>query len=393
MTFSVLGLDASDPNKKITINKKDRFEQLYIIGSTRQGKSTLIENLVLEDIKNDLGVCLIDPHGDLVNNIISRMTKRLDQVVYIDLADKTYVAPFNLFHCEDTTDDHAVENVVSAFLHILQSSFGISPDQHARMNQYFRHIATLLVHNQNHSMLDILLLLTNDEFMLSLVENVPDYWKKTFWKDFYAKYSKGMRRMEDISMISNKIEEFISPVMRPWFGDTKKTIHFRKLMDERKIVLIKSNPEWETITKIVGNVVIAQLLDAAYSRRNIPLDKRKQMNVYVDEYAKFASEDFAKLFSEAAKYGLSMSITQQVLEQVDPTIKAVCSQAKNVAVFSVSPQNGKELASVFDCSPQPGIPRYEPLRTPVREPIQSLRVQFPAACGVIVEYRCERVYP
>jgi len=130
-------------------------------------------------------------------------------------------------------------------------------------------------------MLDILLLLTNDEFMLRLVENVPDYWEKTFWKDFYAKYSRGTRRMEDISMISNKIEEFISPVMRPWFGDTKKTIHFRKLMDERKIVLIKSNPEWETITKIVGNVVISQILDAAYSRRNIPLDNRKQMNVYV----------------------------------------------------------------------------------------------------------------
>ena len=173
-------------------------------------------------------------------------------------------------------------------------------------------------------------------------------------------------------MISNKLDEFTSPVMRPWFGDTKNTIDFREFMDERKIVFIKLNSQWQSLTKLLGNIIVAQILDAAYSRSNIPSNKRKQFNVYLDEVQNFASPDFSRLFTEARKFGLGITIAHQVLEQLDLVVKATCRQAGNIVVFQISPDNAKEVAATFDCSPQPGIPRYEPIKTPVMEPIQFM---------------------
>src|SRR5437667_7589112 len=112
MTSSVLGTDISN-NNKITINKSDRLEGTYIIGATGTGKSSLIENLILQDINQGIGVCLLDPHGQLTDNVLSRMKKRIEDVILIDLSDRTYVAPFNLFHSEDPTDVFEVENIVS----------------------------------------------------------------------------------------------------------------------------------------------------------------------------------------------------------------------------------------------------------------------------------------
>lgn len=377
MTYSLLGFDAE--GSQVQVSQSSRREGMYLIGATGTGKSTLIENLAIEDAKNGLGVCVIDPHGDVTNAIISRMvylskhdpkervrelfTQRLEKdVILIDLASREYVAPFNLFHCEDSSDPFEVENVVSAFMHILESVYQISPLT-PQMNQYFTAIAHTLIYNPTYTLLDIDRLLTDKPFRQKLVANIPDAHVKWFWNVFFEDYRKGIEQGRDISSVVNKLDEFIKPVMKPWFGTIQKTLNFRQLMDEEKLVFIKLNSQWGNLTKLIGNIVIAQLLDAAYSRNNIPVKKRRQMNIYVDEFQKFASEDFATLFTEARKFGLGLTISHQVISQVPDKIKETCEQAANIVVFKVSANNAEELAGVFDTTPPPG----EPIREQVME--------------------------
>lgn len=401
MTFTVLGKDVSEENT-ITLPKADQRQGVYIIGKTGFGKSTLLENMVTEDIKNNVGVCVVDPNNDLIDNIISRLgfqvnelkilideeqdkkkkdklkrrynnlKRRLEEdVIFIDLASRDYVAPFSLFYCDNPDDSFDSENVVSAFMHIMSSMYDIS-DQHVRLNQYFINIARLLTYNPQNTLLDIKRVMTDDSFLEKLLVNVHDPDVIWFWKDFFQKYSKGTRRGDDISMVSNKLEEFTKPVMRPWFGDITSPVNFRAFMDQGKLVFIKLNAQWPSLNKLLGNIIIAQLLDAAYSRRDIRKDDRRQMNVYIDEVQDYASPDLGRLFTQSRKYGLALTMAHQVLEQLDPLVKATCRQAANIISFRLSGENAKDIASEYDCSPQPGPPRQEPLKTPVRNPIEFM---------------------
>ena len=189
---------------------------------------------------------------------------------------------------------------------------------------------------------------------------------------FYEKYRVGVRRGDDISFVVNKLDEFINPAMMPWFGDTKMALDFRQLMDEQKIVFIKLKSEWRSSSKLMGNIIIAQLLDAAHSRSDIDEKYRQDVNIYIDEFQKFASLDLAELFTEARKYKLGLLVANQVREMIDPIIKATCDQAGSIYVFPVSSKNAKDLADNFDCSARPGLPRSEAFETPVREPIQYM---------------------
>src|SRR5437588_7259087 len=145
MTFSILGTD-TQTSQAVELPQASRREGLYIIGATGTGKSTLLENLILQDINQGLGVCVLDPHGDLVNAVLSRMKKRLEDVVLIDLGSRDYVAGLNLFHCEHPEDPFEAENVVQAVMHILEKVYQISRDT-PLMNQYFINITRTLIYN------------------------------------------------------------------------------------------------------------------------------------------------------------------------------------------------------------------------------------------------------
>ena len=189
MTYSVLGFDPD--GSQVQVSQSSRREGMYIIGATGTGKSTFLENLILQDINQGLGVCLLDPHGDLTNAVISRMT-RLEDVILIDLGDREYVAGFNLFYCEQPDDAFEVENVVSLIMHILEKVYEITRNT-PQMYQYFLNITKTLIYTPQYSVLDIPRLLTDDAFRMQVINNVPDEHVRWLWTEFCAPRDTGVR--------------------------------------------------------------------------------------------------------------------------------------------------------------------------------------------------------
>jgi len=371
VTFSVLGTDTTT-NERIELSQSSRREGMYILGATGTGKSTLLENLILQDIKQGLGVCVLDPHGELINSVVSRMNKRLEDVILLDLMDEKYVFGMDLFHCENTADPFVEDLAVTRVMHILEKVYQISRGT-PQMNQYFINITRTLLYNPEYTILDIPWILTNDTLRTKLVNNVPDAWVRWFWNDFFENYQRGVRRADAISSVVNKLDEFFRRVPRPIFGQTNTTINLREIMDNRKILLVKLHARFDSLTNLVGSIIISHLLDAAYSRSDTPEKKRKQFNVYADEFQRFAIQDFATLFTEARKYGLSLTIAHQVRDQIDPIIKATCDQTASIVSFRASSDNAKEIAGVFDTTPPPGEWIYEKI---MEQTIESEQMEW-----------------
>src|SRR5216683_6363400 len=216
MTYALLG--TGEQGNLVHLSQSSRREGMYIIGATGTGKSTLIENLILQDIEQDMGVCVFEPHrrnDDLTMRTIERMEylrlhahekdgradhkkrekmeRRLkEDVIFLDIRDAQYVFGLNLFHCENPSDPFEEEDTVSRVMHVLEKVYDISRGT-PQMNQYFLNITRTLLYNPQCSVLDIPRLLTNDAFRRQIVQNVPDEHVRWFWEEFFQN-RKGFRR-------------------------------------------------------------------------------------------------------------------------------------------------------------------------------------------------------
>src|SRR5258708_10502668 len=174
-------------------------------------------------------------------------------------------------------------------------------------------------------------------------------------------------------MLISRSERFIlNEVVRYIVGQSRTTINFREVMDQGKILLVKLPGKYEDTTELLGSMIIAEVLTAALSRGDIPQNKRRQFNIYADEFQKFASSDFSKLLTECRKYGQAVTIAHQARDFIDLKNKAAALQAANIAVFRVIPKDAHELAGSFDCSPIQGEPRKEFKRTPVGDLLEDI---------------------
>ena len=370
-----LGRDAN--GNAISLEKEERLQGVYCIGSSGTGKSTLLTNMIQQDIKDNNGLCLLDPHGDLIERTIALMPpQKYRDVILLELTSP-YAFGVNLFQCNDINDMEEVENTIAAVMHMLDKVYSISLLTPI-LNQWFLNITQTLLYNPPSSFLDIPRLFgdtpQDEKYRLKLAANVPNLQTKRFWQSF-SKTRHHTRTIDSMSAIENKLDDFFRPVLKTIFGQEITTINMREIMDEGKILLVKMNARWESITKLVGSVIVGQILDAAYSRRDIPVKKRKFFSLYADEFQWFASSDFANLFSEARKYSIGVTIAHQTLEQVDPNIIATCKQARTIINFRVSGENAAILATQFDSTPPE--PKMEESgrrkkQTPVRDIVGHL---------------------
>src|SRR5947208_2908788 len=194
MTFSVLGIN-TQTRQRVDILKSSRLQGMYIIGGTGQGKTGLIENLILQDIEQDIGVCLLDPHGDLTNSVLLRLPdRRIDDVVYLDISQYQYPFGLNLFACSDPANPLEIQRTVDQVMHVFEKLYDVSRDTPLLL-QYLRNCTHTLVANPGYTLADIPLLFLNDQCRQTLVANVTDMDIRLFWQQY--EYIKAGEQREE----------------------------------------------------------------------------------------------------------------------------------------------------------------------------------------------------
>lgn len=368
---SILGRELETGNL-VFLTQDGRRQGLYCIGVNGTGKSTLIASLILQDAKQGLGVCLLDPHGDLTKAVISRLPEnRLQDVILLTLQDPDFPFGLNIFECPDPSDLEKVALTAGFVMHVFAKTWGVG-NETPLLAQVLRNVTFTLIQNPGTTIAEIPLLLQDATARGKLIANVKNNQVKLFWNGYNK--LKERDQQEKTSSTLNKVDAFLTqPMIANIVGQSKTSINFREIMDSGKILLVQLSPRLEDMSALVGAVVIGQLLNAAFSRADLDEDKRKQFNLYADEYQRYATEDFATLLSEARKYRLATCIGHQYLDQLDEKNKGAASNAANMVVFRVTGEDGVELSKNFDTTPPPPeVIGKRPVHVPVQDVITHL---------------------
>jgi hypothetical protein len=338
--------DYRDIRKLFGIKQKNRRGHMYIIGKTGTGKSTLIENMAISDIKNGYGVALIDPHGDMAEEILDYVPKkRIKDVIYFNPADLDNPIAFNPLEKVPKDFHHLVASgIVSTFKKIWSESWG------PRLEHILRHALLSLLEYPNSTLLDLPKLLTDKDFRKSVLNCITHAQVREFWLSEFDKYSVWLRS-EAISPILNKISQFlISIPLRNIVCQKENTFDVRQAMDEGKILIVNlaKGKIGEDNCSLLGALVVTKIQLAALSRVDLPEENRKPFYLYVDEIHSFITLSFADILSEARKYGLNLVLTHQYIEQLDERIRAaIFGNVGTIISFRIGAEDAKYLAQEF----------------------------------------------
>lgn len=336
--------------RKFGIKEDDRRRHIYIIGKTGVGKSTLLENMVIEDIRSGRGLAFIDPHGESAEKILDYVPEdRVDDVVYIDPSDIKFPVAFNPLEQVDPEFRHLVASgMMGVFQKIWVDAWS------ARMAYIMNNTLLALLEYPGTTLLGIMRMLNDAEYRKEVVANLKDPVVKNFWTNEFARYSQRFET-EATAAIQNKVGQFVSnPLVRNILGQAHSSIDLRKIMDEGKILIINLSKGkiGEDNSALLGAMIITKLQLAAMSRVDMPEAKRRDFYLYVDEFQNFATESFATILSEARKYRLSLTVANQYLRQLDQenktTVKdAIFGNVGTMIVFRVGAEDAEFLEKEF----------------------------------------------
>lgn len=332
--------------RKFGIKVDDRRRHMYLIGKTGMGKSTVLENMVINDIRSGHGLALVDPHGDLAEKILKFIpTHRVNDVIYFNPSDTDFPIAFNIL--ENISEDYkhlVAYGLVGVFKKIWADSWG------PRMEYILTNTILALLDYPGSTLLGVMRMLVDKQYRKKVVAKVQDPVVKTFWADEFNNYSEKFRT-EAIAPIQNKVGQFLaSSIIRNIVGQSKSTIEMRQLMDEQKILIINLSKGrvGEENSALLGAMMITKLQIAAMSRVDIPEDERKDFFLYVDEFQNFATDSFAGILSEARKYRLCLIMAHQYIEQLSDMVKAaVFGNVGTLIVFRVGATDAAEFELEF----------------------------------------------
>lgn len=336
-------------NKPITfgIKQKDRTRHTYVIGKTGMGKSTLLENMIIQDINNGEGVCVIDPHGSLAEKLLDFIPEsRVKDTIYFAPFDSDHPMGLNVLEQVETSKRHLVANGLMA---AFKKVFG--EDRFSDRIQYIlNNIILALLENKGQSLLGVNRMLNDKEYRKFIVSNVKDPSVKSFWEEEYAKAGDKYQQ-EAAPGIQNKIGQFISnPLIRNIIGQQKTSFDLRDIMDNKKILIVNlsKGKVGEGNANLIGSLLITKIYLAAMSRADAgpyALERLPPFYFYVDEFQNFANESFASILSESRKYNLALTVAHQYVEQMEDEVKAaVFGNVGTMITFRV----GATDAEVFE---------------------------------------------
>lgn len=324
------------------IKRADRRRHIYVIGKTGTGKSTLLANMAINDLKNDEGICVIDPHGDLVETLLDYIpSRRLNDVIYFDPADTGKTVKINLFEGENLVHRELIASgIVSVFYKLYGYSWG------PRLEYILRNALLTLLTADSARLSDITRLLTDAKFRDKITENLEDPVLASFWKNEFNNLQDRLRN-EAISPILNKVGQFVSsPMIRNVVDASKSSFSIEQAMDEGKIILVNLSQGklGEDNATLIGAMLITKIQLAAMSRVYQDEKDRKDFFLYVDEFQNFATESFNKILSEARKYRLNLTLANQYIAQIPEEVqKAIFGNCGSMLSFVM----GAEDAALF----------------------------------------------
>lgn len=354
--------DYRNQNVKFGIKTDDRRRHMYVIGKTGMGKSTLLENMIIQDIQAGRGVCVVDPHGELVEKVINFIpSSRVNDVVYFNPADLDFPIAFNVLEKVGIEQRHlVVSGLIGVFKKIWADSWG------PRLEYVLHHAISALLEYPGSTLLGIMRMLTDKAFRNRVVDKISDPVVRSFWIDEYSKYPDRFQA-EAIAPIQNKVGRFLSSsLIRNMVGQVQSSFSMREIMDSKKILLINlaKGRVGEDNSALLGAMLITKIQLAAMSRIDIPENERNDFYLYVDEFQNFATESFANILSEARKYRLNLIIAHQYIEQIEEEIAAaVFGNVGTIVSFRVGATDAefleKEFFPVFVQENLVNIPKYQ----------------------------------
>ena len=341
--------DARGKNTPFGIKAKDRTRHVYVIGKTGMGKSTLLENMAVQDIKNGEGFAFIDPHGQTAETLLDYIPEeRIKDVLYFAPHDTDFPVSFNVM--EDVGPDKrhlVVSGLMSVFKKIWVDAWS------ARMEYILSNSLLALLEYPDSTLLGVNRMLSDKNYRKKVVDNLTDPGVKAFWVDEFAKYNE--RYMQEAGdSIKNKIGQFTAnPIIRNIIGQPKSSFDIRKIMDEKKILIMNLSKGLigETNANLLGSMLTTRIYLAAMSRADKSPRELEQMPnfyFYVDEFQSFANSTFANILSEARKYKLNLTIAHQYIEQMEEDVRnAVFGNVGTIVSFRVGPFDAEVLETVF----------------------------------------------
>ncbi|MDD5752907.1 MAG: type IV secretion system DNA-binding domain-containing protein [Candidatus Pacebacteria bacterium] len=346
--------------KRFGIKDDDKRRHVYIIGKTGMGKTELLKNMVVQDILNGKGVGFIDPHGEASEELLRFIPEeRINDVVYFNPSDIENPIAFNI-----------MEDVSAEYRHLIAGGLmgvfkKIWPDVWSSRMEYILNNSILaLLEVPGSTLLGVNRLLSDSEWREGIINQLKDPIVKAFWLKEFARYTQRYE-VEATAAIQNKIGQFISaPLIRNIIGQEKSTIDMRKIMDEKKILImnLSKGKIGEDSSRLLGALLVTKLQLAAMSRVNISEQERKDFILYIDEFQNFSTDSFANILSEARKYRLSLILAHQYIAQMEEKVRdAVFGNVGTMITFRIGADDAefleKELSPEYFIEDMVNLPK------------------------------------
>lgn len=332
------------------IRAADRGKHVYVIGKTGMGKSTMLENMAIQDIQNGEGLMFIDPHGATAEKLLDFIPhERIKDVLYFAPFDIEYPIGFNVMEDVGYDKRHlVVSGLMGAFKRIWVDAWS------ARMEYILQNTLLALLEYPDSTLLDVNRMLSNKAFRATVIEKITDPVVKTFWSEEFATYTDRYTQ-EATPAIQNKVGQFVSnPLVRNIVGQSHSSFDLRKMMDEKKIFIVNLSKGrmGESNAALLGSMLTVKIYLAAMSRADEPASRMAQLPTcyfYVDEFQSMMNEAFADILSESRKYKLALTLANQYIEQMEENVRdAVFGNVGTLITFRVGPFDAEVLTTVYE---------------------------------------------
>lgn len=336
--------------RPVYIGNEDRMRHVYVIGKTGTGKSELLKDMIIQDIKDGKGLCFMDPHGDAIEDILKLIPpERAEDVIYFNPADTERPMGLNLLEAKTEDQKHFVSTAVINMMYKLFDPYKtgiVGP----RFEHAVRNAMLTGMSEPGTTFVEVMRILTDSNYVQELLPKVTDPIIRRYWTDQIAQTSD-FHKSEVLDYITSKFGRFVTnKLVRNIIGQSQSSFDLRNVMDQGKILLINlaKGSLGEENSNFLGLILVPRILMAAMSRSDVPQEQRRDFYLYVDEFQNFATPDFAVILSEARKYRLGLCVANQFIGQVEEEVKnAIFGNVGTIISFRIGVTDANYLAHEF----------------------------------------------